>query len=73
VFDRERFGQTHPAIQRRLVRRSVQTLRPHVELGAQHIDLVLDAITIGHRRLQLPGGLWLHNDTHLVVITTRSE
>jgi tRNA(Ile)-lysidine synthetase-like protein len=73
VFEREHFEQTHPAIQRRLVRRSVQTLRPHVELQAQHIDLVLDAITMRRRRMQLPGGLWLHNDAHSVVITTRSE
>jgi len=71
VLNRPYFTQTHPAIQRRLVRRSVQTLRPHVELQAQHIDLVLDAISIGRRRLQLPGGLWLRNDAHTIMV--RSE
>jgi tRNA(Ile)-lysidine synthase len=72
MFERNQFLQQHRAIQRRLVRRGVQTLQPHVELGAQHIDLALDAIVIARRRLQLPSGMWLRNDPHLVVMTTHS-
>jgi hypothetical protein len=34
-------------------------LVPNVELEAKHIDLALDAVEQGRRRLQMPGGLWL--------------
>ena len=73
VFDRQLFMATHRAIQRRVVHRSVQVLRSHVELQAQHIDLALDAIVAQRRRLQLPGDLWLHTNKRTVTITTHPK
>ncbi len=72
VFDRQAFMATPRAIQRRLVRRSVQVLRAHVESQAQHIDLALDAIGAQQRRLQLPSGLWLHTNKRTITITTHA-
>jgi tRNA(Ile)-lysidine synthetase-like protein len=68
-FDRQQFGELHHALQRRLLRRGVQVLVPNVELEARHVDLALDAITAQRRRLQLPKGLWLHNDRRTISIT----
>jgi tRNA(Ile)-lysidine synthase len=58
AFEREGFEQTHPALQRRLIRRAVKLLNTSVQLEAKHIDLVLDAVAQQRRRLQLPGRLW---------------
>jgi tRNA(Ile)-lysidine synthase len=73
VLDRQLFMATHRAIQRRLVRRSVQALRSHVESQAQHIDLALDAIVAQRRRMQLPGDLWLYTNKRTITITTHAQ
>jgi len=73
VLDRQLFLATHRAIQRRLVRRSVQVLRSHVEPQAQHIDLALDAIGVQRRRMQLPGDLWLYTNKRTITITTHAK
>lgn len=73
VLNRQQFLATHRAIQRRVVRRSVQVLRSHVEPQAQHIDLALDAIVAQRRRIQLPGNLWLRTNKRTVTITTHAE
>jgi tRNA(Ile)-lysidine synthase len=58
-LDRQQFEQLHRALRRRMVRQAATMLVPNVELEAKHIDLALDAVEQGRRRLQMPGGLWL--------------
>lgn len=57
--DRMDFDGLHRALQRRVLRKAVGLLQPNVELEAKHLDLMLAAIAAHHRRVQLPGGLWL--------------
>lgn len=59
VLDRQAFQSLHRALQRRMVRKSVQMLDPNVELQAKHLDLALAAIAAQRQRLQLPDRIWL--------------
>jgi tRNA(Ile)-lysidine synthetase-like protein len=50
----------HRALQRRALRRAASIIAPGVELGADHLDRMMDLARRSHGRLQLPGGLWMH-------------
>ncbi len=66
MLDRQGFQSLHRALQRRMVRKSVQLLDPNVELQAKHLDLALTAIEVQRQRLQLPHRIWLRVDrSHL--------
>lgn len=56
---RTRLLDLHPALRRRAVRRAVGLVGTLTEVGADHLDRMLDVIARGHGRLQLPGGRWL--------------
>jgi tRNA(Ile)-lysidine synthase len=74
LLDRHGFRLLHPALQRRIVRKSVQMLDPDVELQAKHLDLALAAIEAQRRRMQLPHRIWLHiNQSHLRFEKDRGE
>jgi hypothetical protein len=53
-----------------MVRQAAVMLVPDVELEAKHIDLALEAVEQGRRRLQLPGGLWLVLSRTQLLVTT---
>jgi tRNA(Ile)-lysidine synthase len=71
VLDRTAFTALHPALRRRVLRRACAEVGPQVEVGSRHIDLALDAIGAGRRRLQLPGGLWLRIERDRLLIGRR--
>jgi tRNA(Ile)-lysidine synthase len=54
VLDRQGFERLHRALQRRIIRKSVQTLDPDIEVEAKHLDLALEAITVHRRRMEFP-------------------
>jgi tRNA(Ile)-lysidine synthase len=58
VIDRARFEAAHPALKRRIVQRAAGMLTD-APIDAKHIDLALQAIAGGRRRVQLPGRVWL--------------
>ncbi len=72
VLGRAEFAELHPALRRRVLRRAITEIAPEVELGAQHIDLALDAIGAGRKRMQLPGGLWLRIEREELQIGRRA-
>jgi len=72
VLDRPGFAELHPALRRRVLRRAVAEIEPQREVEARHIDLALDAIGAGRRRMQLPGGLWLRIEPQVLRLGRRA-
>jgi tRNA(Ile)-lysidine synthase len=56
---RSAYMDLHRALQRRALRRAASILAPGVELGADHLDRMMDLARRTHGRLQLPSGLWM--------------